>query len=85
LLAGGFDEIHNAHSTHTMTFSTITKIHVHQLDQIVRKGDPAFWRVMRRRAMASLAARGLVMYAQLAARQRARGARGARARSPQRW
>ena len=75
LLAGGFDEIHNAHSTHTMTFSTITKIHVHQLDQIVRKGDPAFWRVMRRRAMASLAARGLVMYAQLAARQRARGAR----------
>ena len=79
LLAGGFDEIHNAHSTHTMTFSTITKIHVHQLDQIVRKGDPAFWRVMRRRAMASLAARGLVMYAQLAARRRARGARGARA------
>ena len=79
LLAGGFDEVHHAHSTHTMTYSTITKIHVHQLDQIVRKGDPGFWRLMRRRAVSSIAARGLLMYAQLAARQRAPGARGARA------
>lgn len=79
ILAGGFEEIHHAHSTHTLTFSSITKIHVHQLDQIVRKGDPAFWRVMRRRAVNFLLARGLVMYSQLAKRRRAQGMAGARA------
>jgi hypothetical protein len=79
LLSGGFEETTNAHSTHTLTFSTITKIHVHQLDQIVRKADPAFWWLMRKRALASLAARGLVMYTQLAKRFRTDGTRGARA------
>ena len=79
LMAGGFDETLYAHTTHTLTFCTITKIHVHQLDQIVRKADPAFWRLMRKRALASLAARGVVMYTQLAKRFRTQGARGGRA------
>ena len=79
---GGFEEIHHAHSTHTLTFSSITKIHVHQLDQIVRKGDPAFWRVMRRRRVNFLLARGLVMYSQLAKRRRAQGMGGGQSAVP---
>lgn len=73
LLSGAFDEIKNVHSTHTLTFASMTRIHVHQLDQIVRKADPAFWRIMRTRAVRFLVGRGLLMYCQLAQRRRERG------------
>ena len=36
LLSGAFDEINSVHSTHTLTFASMTRIHVHQLDQIIR-------------------------------------------------
>jgi len=73
LLSGAFEEIKNVHSTHTLTFASMTRIHVHQLDQIVRKADPAFWRIMRTRAVRFLVGRGLLMYCQLAQRRRERG------------
>lgn len=73
LLSGAFDEVKNVHSTHTLTFASMTRIHVHQLDQIVRKADPAFWRIMRTRAVRFLVGRGLLMYCQLAQRRRERG------------
>ena len=70
LLSGAFDEVKNVHSTHTLTFASMTRIHIHQLDQIVRKADPAFWRIMRNRAVRFLVGRGLLMYCQLAQRRR---------------
>ena len=79
LLSGAFDEVKNVHSTHTLTFASMTRIHVHQLDQIVRKADPAFWRIMRNRAVRFLVGRGLLMYCQLAQRRRERGMNGTNA------
>ena len=79
LLSGAFDEVKNVHSTHTLTFASMTRIHVHQLDQILRKADPAFWRIMRKRAVRFLVGRGLLMYCQLAQRRRERGMNGTNA------
>ena len=69
LLAGSFDEILHGHSTHSLTFCSMTRIHVHQLEQIVNKSAPLFWRTLRKRAMKALIARGLTRYCQLALRR----------------
>ena len=79
LLSGAFDEINSVHSTHTLTFASMTRIHVHQLDQIIRKSDPVFWRIMRNRAVRFLVARGLSMYCQLAQRRSERGVKATNA------
>ena len=78
LLAGSFDEILHGHSTHSLTFCSMTRIHVHQLEQIVNKSAPLFWRTLRKRAMKALIARGLTRYCQLALRRQEKGDRGAR-------
>ena len=57
----------------------MTRIHVHQLDQIIRKSDPVFWRIMRNRAVRFLVARGLSMYCQLAQRRSERGVKATNA------